>query len=225
MRKGRRKQVKRDSTLATLAIVSSVWLAFLGCTSTDRKASAADPDHIIEYKHGAKLLVQYIPSKNETTVYQHIPANDRDHKEPPLRPDLVVGGQTIKGKHSFELFDMVGFQGRKPLTVPTNTSLSITHAITSRKEWHFPAKAKLSIVVDRKSFDVPVYSQTELKKDDPSDAEFYEVLITKPTYEMYAKMADAREVKVQIGSASFNLDSESIASYRDFVGYLTPGTK
>lgn len=217
--------MKRDSALTTLAIVSSVWLAFLVCTSTDRKASAADPKPIIEYKHGAKLLAQYSPSKNETNVYHYIPANDRNHKKPPLRPDLVVGGQTIKGKHSFELFDMVGFQGLKPSTVPTNTSLSITHAITSRKEWQFPAKAKLSIVVDRKRFDVPVYSQIELKKDDPSDAEFYEVLITKPTYDMWAKMANAREVKVQIGSASFNLDSESIASYRDFIGYLTPDTK
>ena len=100
-----------------------------------------------------------------------------------------------------------------------------THAITNRNEWHFPAQAKLIIITDGNSFDVPVDSQADLKKDDPSDAEFYEVLITKPTYEMYAKMADAREVKVQIGSASFNLDSESIASYRDFVGYLTPGTK
>lgn len=217
--------MKRDSTLATLTIVSSVWLAFLVCTSTDRKASAADLNHIIEYKHGAKLLVQYSPSKNETTIYHYIPANDRNQKKPPMKPDLVVGEQTIKDKHSFELFDMVGFQGRKPLTVPTNTSLSITHVITSRKEWQFPTKAKLSILIDRKRFDVPVYSQIGLKKDDPSDAEFYEVLITKPTYDMYTKMADAREVKVQIGSASFNLDSESIASYRDFIGYLTPGTK
>ena len=224
--KERRHNLKKDSSLLTLAFVFSLCLTFaLCCASAGKLGAASDPDHIIDYKHGAKLHVQYIPAKNETTVYQYIPANDANHKEPPLRPDLIVSGQTIKGKHTFEFFDMVSFKGRKPSTIPTNTSLSITHAISSRKEWHFPPKAKLTIIADSYSFDVPVYSQIELKKDDPSDAEFYEVLITKPTYEMYTKIAKARDVTVQIGTASFKLDAESIASYRDFIGYLTPGNK
>lgn len=221
--------MKRDSTLATLAIVSSVWLAFLGCTST------ADPDDIVEYKHGGSLLIQYDSSRDETTITHYIPAHDRGHKEPPLRPDLVVDGQIIKGKHSFELDDWIRFRWRKPLRAPTNMILSITHTITSREDWHFPAKSTLSIVVDRKSFDVPVYAQIALKEDDPEDNELtrlygsdvgpYESLIANPTYEVYAKMADAREVKIQIGSASFNLDSKTIASYRDLASHLTPGTK
>ena len=217
--------MKKESNTATLATVFGVWLMFFACASIDRTATAAGSNNILQYKHGAKLLVQYLQAKNETIVYHYIPANDRNHKKPPLRPDLIDGGQTIKGKHIFELFDMVGFQGRKPVTAPTNTSLSITHAIINRKEWHFPAKAQLIIVADGKSFVVPVHSQINLKKDDPSDAEFYEVLIAKPAFDMYEKIANAKEVKIQIGLAYFQLDSESIASYRHFFGYITPGTK
>ena len=216
--------MKKDSSLITLTLIFNLWLVFaLGCASIGNKDSASDPDHIIDYKHGAKILVQYIPSKNETNVYHYLPANDAKRKEPPLRPDLIVGEQTIKDKHTFEFFDDVAFSGRKSSEIPTNMALSITHAIASRKEWHFPPKAKLTITADGNRFDIPVHSQTELKKDDPSDAEFYEVLITKPTYEMYMKIANASDVTVQIGTASFKLDAESIASYRDFVSYLTPG--
>jgi hypothetical protein len=218
----RREKVRKDSSLVTLSLVFSVWLTFiLGCSSTGNLGSASEPEHLIDYKHGAKILVQYIPAKNETNVYHYIPANDANHKAPPLKPDLIVGGQTIKDKHTFEFFDDVAFSGRKPSEIPTNTALSITHAVTNRKEWHFPPKAKLTITSDGNSFDVPVHSQIELKKDDPSDAEFYEVLITKPTYEMYMKIANAKDVTVQIGTASFKLDAESIASYRDFVNHLT----
>lgn len=218
-----RRKVKKNSSLITLSLVFSMWLAFaLGCASTGNLGSASDPDHLIDYKHGAKILVQYIPPKNETNVYHYIPANDANHKESPLRPDLIVGGQIIKDKHTFEFFDDVAFSGRKPSEIPTNTALSITHAVTNRKEWHFPSKARLTITADGKSFDVPVHSQSELKKDDPSDAEFYEILITKPTYEMYMKIANAKDVTVQIGNASFKLDAESIASYGDFVSHLTP---
>jgi len=215
--------VKNSFALTWLVIALSLWFAF-GCASTERKDSAQNTDLIIEYKHGAKLSVSYSPSKDKTEVDHNFPANGPNLKQPSLRPDLIVGTQKIKGKHSFEFLDTVSFSGRKPSTAPTNTSLVITHAITNSKEWHFPAKASLVIVADGTSFDVPVFSQTDLKKDDPSDAEFYEVLFTTPTYEMYAKIADAMEVKIQIGLAFFNLDSESIASYRDFVGHLRPNS-
>jgi hypothetical protein len=208
-----------------LAFVFTLWLTFvLGCSSTGNLGSASDPDHALDYKHGGKITILYDSAKNETTVYHEIHVNDATHKEPPLRPDLTISGQTIKGKHTFEFSDTVAFSGRKPSTIPTNTSLSLLHAITSRKGWHFPPKAKLTIIADGNSFDIPVPYQNELKKDDPSDAEFYEVLITKPTYEMYAKIANAKDVTVQIGTASFKLDTESIASYRDFLVYLTPGS-
>ncbi len=138
---------------------------------------------------------------------------------------MIIGGKTIKGKHTFELFDNVSFEGRTPSTIPTNTCLTITHAIASPQDWHFPPKANLTIIADGVGFNVPKPNQIQLTKDDPRDAEFYEVLITKPTYEMYKKIANASLVKIRIGTASFTLDSESIASYRDFVGYLTPGNK
>jgi hypothetical protein len=207
-----------------LVVVSTLWLAF-GCVSTERKGSTPSDDHIVEYKHGAKLSVSYTPSNDKTEVDHYFPASGPNLKQPPFKPDVLVGTQKIKGKHSFEFLDTVSFSGRKPSTAPTNTSLVITHAITNRNEWHFPVKASLVIVADGMTFDVPVFSQTELKKDDPSDAEFYEVLFVKPTYDMYAKIAEAMEVKMQIGSVSFNLDPESVASYRDFVGHLRPNVK
>jgi hypothetical protein len=211
-----------------LTIVSSLWFVF-GCVSTQTEtkdsAPARNTNHITEFKHGAKLNVDYTPAKDRTEIYHYFPSNGSNLKQPPLKPDVTIAGEKVKGKHSFEFLDSVSFTGRKPSTAPTNTSFVITHGITNRKEWHFPAKAKLTIVADGQSFDVPFYSQTELKKDDPSDVEFYEVLFTTPTYEMYAKIADAKAVQIKMGTASFNLDSEFIASYRDFVSYLRPNGK
>ncbi len=185
----------------------------LGCTPKD---------NIVEYKYGAKLSVNYYSDRNETSVLHYIPANDANHKDPPLKPDLTINGQTIKDRHIFEFFDMVGYDGRKPSTIPTDMSLSIIHSIAIEDEWHFPPNVRLSITADGHTFDIPVYSQIELMKDDPSDAEFYEVLITSPTYDMYMKIANSSSVTIQIGQASFNLDEEIILSYRDFVTYLTP---
>ena len=215
--------MQRTFALTRLVIASSLWVSLAsGCASTEDTGPvlSPNPDLTIEYKHHAKFSVSYTPAKDRTEVGHYLPTAGPNAKPQPLKPDLIIGAEKIKGKHSFEVLDTVGFSGRKPSTAPTNTSLVITHGITNRTEWHFPAKAKLIIVANGRAFDVPVSSQTELKKDDPSDAEFYEVLFAKPTYEMYANIADAMEVKIQIGSASFNLDSEAIASYRDFVVHL-----
>ena len=214
--------MKESSSLITSTSVFGLLLALVLACSSGRRDSATDANHIIKYNRAAKILVQYIPSKNETNVYHYVPVDDAKRKDPPLKPDLIVDGRTIHGKHTFEFFDMVGFAGRTPSETPTNTSLSVTHSVASRKEWHFPPKSKLTFIADGATFDVPVHAQIELKKDDPSDAEFYEVLITKPTFDMYAKIANAKSVTVQIATASFKLDADIIASYGDFITYLTP---
>ncbi len=217
--------MKGNSSLVTLILVFGLWLAsVIGCVSQgDSGASATTPQNTIDYNHGGKIHVQYIPTKNATNIYHYIHVKDANHQESPLRPDLTIGNQVIKGRHTFEISDLVSFSGRKPSTFPTNTSLSIIHGVRTRKEWHFSPKVKVTIGADSNSFEIPVYSQSELQKDDPSDIEFYEVLITKPTYEMYQMIANAKDVTVQIGTASFKLDTESVASYGDFVEYLTPG--
>jgi hypothetical protein len=210
-----------------MGLTLCLWLAMiLGCTSS-RKASDLGPvhnddNHLVDYNHGAKLLVQYIPAKDETSVYHYIPRDDTKFKDPPFKPDLSVNGQTISGKHTIELFDMVSFSGRKPTSIPVNTALTIIHGIVTGKDWHFLQHTRLIVEVDGGNFEIPVYSQMELKKDDPSDSEFYETLIAKPTYEMYSKIANSRRVTIKIGNGSFDLTPEYIASYRTLVGYLTP---
>jgi hypothetical protein len=204
------------------AVIVCVLFSCGGGKPEAKKSSTPQPLDVVDYKHGAKLTVQYDSDKKTTDVLHSIPGRGYSHTAPPLKPDVITSGQTVRGKHTFELHDNVSFEGRKPATAPTNTCLSITHAIASRKEWHFPPQAKLTIVADGVKLDVPVYSQKELTKDLPEDTEYYEVLITKPTFDTYTKMASAKDVSVQIGTASFKLDTASIASYRDFIAYLTP---
>ena len=143
-------------------------MSMLGCFRSDRLdqpgTERTDSNHLFNYNHGAKILVQYIPGKDETNVYHYIPRDDARYKDPPFKPDLSVEGHTVVGRHSIELFDMVSFSGRIPATVPSNTSLTIIHGVTKRSDWHFPLRARLTINADTEQFEVPVYSQMELTK-------------------------------------------------------------
>jgi hypothetical protein len=183
-----------------------------------------DANHLVDYRHGAKILVQYIPSGNETTVYHDIPNYDSEYKGLPFKPDLNVNGQIINGKHTFGFHNSLKFSGRKPTAIPIDASCWWIHKIADPNEWRYPPNSRVILSADSDQFEIDVYSQTELRRDHPSDAEFNEVLITTPTYEMYVKLASAKNVTIQIGKASFSLSPEIIASYRDFIGYLTPGS-
>jgi hypothetical protein len=167
----------------------------------------------VEYKHGTKIIVQYLPAKDETNIYQ---------QEFKVQPELISNGQKVKGKHTFEIHNMATYSGRKPSTIPTNLSFTLTHSTSSRNEWRYLQKAKFIVVADGERVEMPVYSQTELKKDAPSDKEFYEALIIQSTYDMYSKIANAKNVELQIGTGSFRLSDENIAAFRDFASYLNP---
>jgi hypothetical protein len=189
--------------------------------STALGPGVIDPNNLVDYRHGAKIQVFHPPNSNETTLLHNIPTYDE--YAPPFKPDLTVDGETIKGRHVFGFHDSVTFSGRKLTAIPINICCNWVHKIADPNEWHYPPKARVIISADNDRFEISVYRQFELSKDKPSDAEFSELLITKPTYEMYVKLASAKNVTVQIGTASFSLDPEVIASYRDFVAYLTPG--
>jgi hypothetical protein len=74
-----------------------------------------DPNQLVDYRHGAKILVQYIPSSNETTVYHDIPSYD-EYKRLPFKPNVTVNGEIVEGKHVFGFHNSARFSSRRPTT-------------------------------------------------------------------------------------------------------------
>jgi hypothetical protein len=176
---------------------------------------------LVDYKHGAKILVQYFPSDNKTTVFHDIPSIDHSKRQP-FTPDLIVDGNVANGTHTFAFHDSVAFPGFPPKVDPTDTSWWWIHKIVSAEQWHFPPNCELLIDADGNRLPVKVAHQFELKRESANDAELTETLIAVPTFETYKTIASANAVVARVGSASFTLDGDILASYRNFVGYLTP---
>jgi hypothetical protein len=105
----------------------------------------------------------------------------------------------------------------------------LIHDVAHRKDWHFPppnpsedfskpnASFDLSIVADGQTFKIERHFQSELKKDEPSDATFYETVITEISREDFTRIANSHAVKINLGSfASFDLDDQTIAVLKYF---------
>jgi hypothetical protein len=170
------------------------------------------PKDGIEYKHGTKIIVQYLPSKDETNIYQQ---GFR------LQPEVSISNKKVSEKHTIEFNNTASYKGKNPSFVANNAAFTIIHSTSKKSNWHFPSKTKLIIIADGEKIEIPIYSQSELTKDAPSDKEFYETLIIQPTYEMYSKIAKAKNVEFQFGTGNFKLSDENILAFRDFIEYFT----
>jgi len=196
-----------------LSICLTVLLTFfMSCKPKSETKTKMPPKAGIEYKHGTKIIVQYLPAKDETNIYQ---------QEFKLQPEIITNNKKVSEKHTIEFNNMASYKGKTPSFVSNNSSFTIIHSTKSKSNWHFPPKTKVTIIADGERVEMPVYSQSELTKDAPSDLEFYETLIFQPTYEMYSKIAKAKNVEFQIGTGNFKLSDENILAFRDFIEYLT----
>lgn len=213
----------------TIIIISIVLVT--GCSSLTPKINSTPtskststihiaPTTITISKNKAEMNIYYHPDTDETNIISYIPKPING--ESIFIPDVIVDGNKTLGAHSFLFYIDSGFKGRV-FSGDLKSSIVITH-LAVFDDWHFTPDAKFTVTVDGDIFDIPVFSQTEFKKDFPDDLEYYEVLIAEPTYNMYAKIANGKDVTLQIGNASFKLNSDTILAFGDFVSWLTPVT-
>lgn len=172
------------------------------------RTSAAD-------KHGTRLIVQYVPKKDQTNVFQ---------QDFVIKPEVFVGKDPAKGKHTFEINNMASFKGETPIGAPEKSTLLLTHLVADKNYWHFPDKAKAAIVIDNERIEIPVNNQTELDKETETDEEFYETVMLEVSLENHLKIARAQSVEFHIGDGKFNLSSENIQAFKGFSDYLIPKT-
>jgi hypothetical protein len=205
--------MKHLSTVMALGL----WLliAVSGCSNsqnTNNSNSQFPPKAGTEFKHGAKLIVQYLPSKDETAIYQ---------QDFSIKPDVMVGNAS-KGKHAFNINNTATFKGKALTAAPYGCSLTFIHSIPSKSGWHFPPKSKIAFVADGERVEIEKYQQMDLDKDLPTDKEFYESMITEMKCESYSKIAKAKDVEFQIGNGKFKLSDENIKAFQDFADLITP---
>jgi hypothetical protein len=168
-------------------------------------------------RNGAKILTQRFADRDELYYYLS------DLK---LSPTLSVKGRAAT-IHAFEL----GSSGSCKLSAPPPGKLvfELIHDVAHRKDWHFPpprpsqdfatpnASFDISVVADGQAIKIPGHFQSELKKDLPTDATFYETLITEISLEDFSRIAKSHSVRIELGTfASFDLDDRTIEVLKYF---------
>jgi hypothetical protein len=204
------------SRVTSLLLILSLLNA---CSYSTKKTRQTNLPHgnNVEYRNGAKILTQRFADRDDLSYYLS------DLK---LRPKLSING-TSETNHSFE----IGSSGSCKLSAPPPQKLvfELIHDVANRKVWHFPppkpsqdfskpnASVDLSIMADGQTFKVGGHFQSNLKKDEPSDATFYETLITEISREDFTRIANSHAVKINLGPLiSFDLDEQTIAVLKYF---------
>jgi hypothetical protein len=191
-----------------------------GCSKGSRDVGLNSKADVL-YPHGSKIIIQHLKDKGEIHFYQS------DIK---IKPSLIINAKALNEKHSFELDSMAFYKDEQP--PPTVVTFTLTHDTPKKIGWRFPPNPKLIIIADDKRYESPLCQvelpttttkeskpkcyEIELKKDDPSDAEYYEMLIMEIPFEMFSFVGNAHMVRMQIGSATFEVPSETIAALKSF---------
>lgn len=198
------------STFNTSLVITVIIILVVGCNKTPQNdvPNALSPKPGTEYKHGAKIIVQYLPNKDETTIYQ------QDFN---IRPALTINQKALNGKHSFDFSNMGTYPSKTPKCVNDTLALTLTHTIKSKSEWHFEPKTKAFVMVDGNRLDISIYNQRDVEKE---KGEFWESLIISPTCELYGKIGGAKAVEFHIGQGSFSLSEENILAFKDFANHI-----
>ena len=211
--------VAAKSPIATMAIVSLLWLGVVfGCTPRGRIDNSSTKT---EYKHGSKIIVRYNSEQNKTFFYQD------DIKISPL---VTEGSEKVSGKHEFEISSSA--EGRGMSSPPAKVTLTLLHDTPTKTGWRYPRPTKFAFVANGQRFELlceeydfgrdnkeenrQCSQSSPLKKDDPSDADYYEALFMELPFQTFVTIGNAQAVQVQIGTANFNLPAETILAFRDF---------
>jgi len=203
--------------LTILSTVALLWLACaLGCSANNTRKTNLPHGNNVEYKHGSKILTQRFYDRDEIHYYQ---------SELVARPELSVNGKTIKG-HSFDIGSEA--DGKISARPPKTVTFTLMHDIASKSSWHFPAPghqpdihtrnstAHVAFIADGQRYEIQKGFQIELTKDDPHDKTFYETFISEIPMGVFMKIANAKQVQLQMDAASFTLDAETLAALHDY---------
>jgi hypothetical protein len=171
----------------------------------------------VVWKHGSKIVIQPILNKNEIYLTQ---------SEIKIQPTITAKSQAISGKHSFEFGPTASYWDSPPKSV----TFDVLHNTPTKTGWRFPPRAQLIVIADGRRIELPICTmdfpdpnkpskkcyQSELKKDLPTDAEYYETLIMDIPFETFSSISESQSVQMQIGQAQFSLPRETIAAFKDF---------
>jgi hypothetical protein len=188
-------------------------LTVTACNLPSRRVRRTNLPHgnHVEYRHGAKILTQRFVERDELHYYLS------DLK---IKPPLFIRGKT-ETNHSFEIGSTASCKLSAP--PPQKLVFELIHEVAKRNDSHFPppraskglteqnASFDIIVLADGQTINIPGHYQSELKKDLPTDATYYEVLITEISREDFVRMANAKAVKIQLRSfGSFDLDQKTI---------------
>ena len=215
------------SSLLTLVITAAVWLIMvIGCSSGTQPRSGSSTDPRVEYKHGSKIVVHYNPQQNKTFFSQG------DIK---ISPDINIGTQKVTGKHSFEIDITAESSGKGSL--PNKVTLTLMHDTPTKTGWRYPRNPKFVAVADSLRFELTCapsarsgnesnsasqcIQSDSLKKDNPSDADYYEALFMDIPFQTFVAIGNSKSLKIEIGGATLILPSDTIAALHDFAETMT----
>lgn len=205
-------------TIRYILVLIATAMFCLGCNKSDSTFALNKTDVI--YKHGSKITTIYDTQKNQVNFFQD------DIK---IKPALIINSKNISESHSFEFNESAFYEAHQP--PPKVVTFTLLHDTPKKSGWKFSPKARLVIAADGRRFESPICQtdipldnkkhppqcyQSELKKDDPKDAEFYETLIMDIPFEFFSAMGSAHSVQMQIGNASFNMPEETLAAFKSF---------
>lgn len=210
--------MKLDRSMMTILITGVMWFGIvISCTSGRRESTTRT-----EYKHGSKIVVRYNAEQNKTFFSQD------DIK---ISPAINIGPQRVTGKHAFEINSTAESQGIG--SSPEKVTLTLLHDTPTKTGWQYPRPANFALIADGQRFEVycdPNYpigkeaacaQSSPLKKDDPSDTDYYEALFMDLPFQTFAAIGNAKSVQLNFGTASFELPAETVLAFHDFAEIMS----
>jgi len=216
----RKKISKGSRQLFIFTFCCLISLALLSCAKSSSARFTKNPH--VEYVNGSKIIVNFNESQNKTFYY---------HNDIHFAPQ-DMNGIKADGKHSFDVNLSAAATGK--YTTPDKITFSVLHNIAKKSMWRFPKNTAFAIEADGKrilesrcvsDFDLGKGNdgkclQNELQQDSP-DTEYYDALFFDLPLDEFRQLSNARDVSVKIDKASFNLNSETIASIRAFAAVMS----
>jgi hypothetical protein len=101
-------------------------------------------------------------------------------------------------------------------TPSKKVTFTLTHETPTQEGWHFPmpepqadystlnSTVEVTVIADGNKIELPRGAQIELKKDEPSDVNYYETFITDIPLDKFLKISNAKTVQFELQSATFN---------------------
>ena len=142
-----------------------------------------------------------------------------------LQP-IMTAGKPIDGEHRIELRNSGGYAPGPPTCEPASLILHIVHRKNVLTGWQFPAKARISYIVDGVEMKantnsmLDAFAEAANKGPVLDHGEYVETLVTKPTCETLEKLANAQSAKIKINDATIDLSETDRTVFKEFASAI-----